>query len=118
MICNERKSYIFKKNHERERTCFAETEVQIEDGKVLLIKYAPPMITTQPGNNIVSDYNSSSQIKNIISERNHRIQQDEEIDKEKIRKQEETHINAVMIWVIVSIIIVIFYIIEINSIYN
>jgi len=48
---------------------FAETEVNIEEGRDLLVKYSCPMVVTQPGNIIVSDYTSEEQIANAVSER-------------------------------------------------
>lgn len=80
---------------------FAETEVNIKEGNDLLVQYSCPMIITQPGNIIVSDYKSL--------EREQKISNDQRIDEQKKQEIEEKNRNGMIIFITIMIILAIIY---------
>lgn len=88
---------------------FAETEVNIKEGNDLLVQYSCPMIITQPGNIIVSDYKSEEQIANAILEREQKISNDQRIDEQKKQEIEEKNRNGMIIFITIMIILAIIY---------
>lgn len=65
---------------------FAESTFIIDDNEKLMVRYAPPMATNQPGNLIVSEYNLEKEIE-TLKQREYVIQKDFVAD--GLRKQEQ-----------------------------
>ena len=97
---------------------FAESEINISDGSDLLIKYSPPMLVNQPGNLVVSDYASSTQVDEIVKEKERILIKDYKEEEQKKIEMEEKSRQGTTIFIIIMIIIAIITIIEIASIYN
>lgn len=97
---------------------FAESTIEIKDDSHLLVRYSPPMIVTQPGNIIITEYENDYQINLIAEDRISKIEKDFTEDEIKKQKQEETHSRSVAIWTIIILIIAILSFIEIYYIYN
>ena len=95
---------------------FAETEINIVDGNDLLIKYSPPMLVNQPGNLVVSDYKSTTQIETIVEEKENRLKDEYEVDEQKKAELREKNELGVTIFIIIMIIIAIITMIQISSI--
>lgn len=96
---------------------FAESEINIQTDEELLIKYSAPMIVTQPGNIVVSEYKSEEQVNQVISEREQKITSDYQRDEQKKQELEEKSRSGIIVFVVFMIIIAIIYGIEMASIY-
>lgn len=96
----------------------AETEIVISENEQLLIKYLPPMLINQPGNIIVSNFESNLQAENLALEKEQKIVLDDTIAKQKQLEQEERSRNGIIIFIIIIVISAIIYGISIASIYD
>ena len=83
---------------------FAEAEIDVLDNKNLLISYSSPMLITQPGNIVVSDYQSEQQVNAIVSERKQKIFADHRKEENLKQKLEAQNQNGMLIFVIIMII--------------
>jgi len=84
---------------------FAETEVDIKDGTDLLVKYSCPMVVTQPGNIIISDYKSEEQITDAVMEREQKLSADHRTDERKKKEINRKNRNGMIIFIILLIIV-------------
>ncbi len=97
---------------------FAETEIDISAGNDILIKYSPPMLVNQPGNLIVSDYHSSSQVDSIVNDKDNKLAKDLKIDVQKKTDIEEKNQRGVTYFIVMVVIIAVIYLIIQLSIVN
>ena len=97
---------------------FAETEIDIISGSDLLIKYSPPMLVNQPGNLMVSDFKSNSQVDAIADEKKHKLNDDYNFAEQKKAELEEKNKNGVTIFITIIIVTVVIYIILMANLEN
>lgn len=53
---------------------FAEIEIDVKKGERLLVRYSPPMLATQQGNIIITEYIDDYQVDALIKERDRAIE--------------------------------------------
>lgn len=97
---------------------FAETEIDTSDGNDLLVKYSPPMLINQPGNILVSDYISSSQIDEMVEEKERKLSTEFNEENQRKAELEEKSRNGTTIFIVSMIIILIIFIFEMMAIYD
>ncbi len=82
---------------------FAEATLQICANDKLLVKYSAPMVVSQPGNMVITDYDNES-LEQSVKEREHRIMRDASED--NARKEEANRKSQdAMLWVVLIIIL-------------
>lgn len=96
----------------------AETEIDILEGEQLLIKYSPPMLINQPGNIVISNFESYLQAERLAFEKEQKIALDDSIAKKKKLEQEKKSTNGAVIFIIIMVISLILYAISIADMYN
>jgi hypothetical protein len=94
---------------------FAETEIEMKEGNNLLIRYAAPMLVTQPGNIIVSDFHSSSQVDSEVQEREGKITRDFNAEEKRKAEFQEKVQNANTIYIVLAVIAAIIFLIYMFS---
>ena len=68
---------------------FAETEITVSDEEKLVFKYSSPMVVTQPGHIVVSDFTSYEKLENDVKSAARVMAQEKKANDEKIKRQEE-----------------------------
>lgn len=96
----------------------ADAEISISDGEKLLVKYSPPMIINQPGNIVISNFESYSQTQNLAIEKENKITIDDSLEKQKKIDQEQKSQNTVIMFMVIMIISAIIYVVSMANIYN
>lgn len=84
---------------------FAEVEVNVDEGKGLTFKYTPPMIISQPGNIIVSDFISYNKINEDLQETSQQLKI-EKNQSDKRKKEIEDNANKNKFWIILLIFVI------------
>ena len=84
---------------------FAETEINLKDGETLVLKYSPPLVVTQPGHIVVSDFISYDHLNSEINASAQIIAQEKRENDRKIRQQEEEVKRNSWWWIIFIFVI-------------
>lgn len=87
----------------------AETIIEVSDGEKLYARYSAPLIVNQPGNIIISQYNSEQELDSIINDIEKSVHTDfteQQIKIENTRKESEKNNTALIIWIIVIPIVI------------
>lgn len=77
---------------------FAESCIDLDDQEHLMIWYAAPMATNQPGNIIIMPYDKSKE-QEILKNREDAIQRDSMADETRKREQNEKYNTGIMLWI-------------------
>lgn len=88
---------------------FAEVVLHIEDGKDLTLRYSAPMVITQAGHIVVTDFTSINDINQQISKKESTLRAEKRESDLKIQRQEEEsqkNNNALIFWIVVVPIII------------
>ena len=83
---------------------FAEVTLNIEDEKDLTLRYSAPMVTTQAGHIVVTDFTSIDDINRFISQKESTLRAEKRESDLQIQKQDEEsqkNNNALIFWVVV-----------------
>ena len=78
---------------------FSEAEITLAEGEAVVLRYAPPMIITQPGHITVSDFVSYDKIEQEVNASAQVMAQEKRANDAKIQQQEETMKKNYWIWV-------------------
>lgn len=97
---------------------FAESEINLSENENLLIKYSAPMLVNQPGNIMISNYESMEAINKIVEEKEHLISKSVNDDIQKKQETEDKRRSANTILIVIVIIIIIALIIEFAYIFS
>ena len=81
---------------------FAESTITIKDNEPLMVKYSCPMMISQPGNMVISDYSEQKEIE-VIKERDAMIQRDYVAEETRKRQADDNYKNGVKVVLIVAI---------------
>lgn len=82
---------------------FAESKLNIAEGDKLLIRYSAPMVVSQPGNMVITDYDS--QVAEQYAEiRELGIRRDSLEDSERVEESNRKSVNATVIVVVIMIV--------------
>lgn len=84
---------------------FAESDVTLAEGEVLVFKYSPPMVVTQPGHITVSDFSSYEKIERDVNSSAQVIAQEKRTNDEKVRVQEKKASRNIWGWIVLIFII-------------
>lgn len=84
---------------------FAEVEVTISEGEHLTFTYSPPFVVTQPGNIMVADFVSYSEIEKNVKEKENKLTTENMISQEKKRREEEETKKNYW-WIILLVLII------------
>ena len=93
----------------------AEIDISVSCGKKLLIRYVPPLIISQPGNIIVSDFLGDYQINEIVSDREKKLGAELEQKKEQLEQQHQKNTYLVLIFILLIIFSSVIWIIYVNQ---
>lgn len=97
----------------------AESEINLNSGEKLLVKYSSPMLINQAGNIIVSNFISEQQLESLAMKREEKIVQDDQKLRDKKKEQEaQTRNGWIIFTVIMLVVMLIWFLIEISSINN
>lgn len=100
----------------------AEEDIEVEEGKSLIVKYSAPLMVNQPGNIMISDFVSFEQINRMVQEKENTLEE-EKINNIKVEKAREEASrksnNALFLWIFVIPILfgLLWWIIEMSIIY-
>lgn len=83
---------------------FAEEHIDVIEGSDLLVKYSAPMLVNQPGNIIISSYESPHQTEIMAQEREQKIAHDDRVSSELKVQAEEKRQSGIVIIVIIIIV--------------
>ena len=99
-----------------------EEDIEVEEGKSLIVKYSAPLMVNQPGNIMISDFVSFEQIDRMVQEKENTLEE-EKINNIKVEKAREEASrksnNALFLWIFVIPILfgLLWWIIEMSIIY-
>ncbi len=84
---------------------FAETEINISENETLVIKYHPPLTVNQPGNIVVSDFESFEKIEQEVrnSAMNYTRIKNEEDEKNRRQDEENEKVNKTIFLLAIGI---------------
>ena len=88
---------------------FAEVSLHIEDGKDLTLRYSAPMVITQAGHIVVTDFTSIEDINRQIEQKETTLRAEKRESDLQIQKQEEEsqkNNNALIFWIVIVPIII------------
>lgn len=83
---------------------FAEQTISITEDEALMVKYSCPMMVTQPGNMVISEYSEVKEVE-AVKARDAAIQRDFVAQETQKREAEEKYKNGV--WIVIGIAVVI-----------
>lgn len=86
---------------------FAEAVINVTDNEQLMVKYSAPMMISQPGNMVISEYTEEKE-QAIIKEREYSIHRDFVATETQKQQADENYKKGVMtvVWVAVAIAVV------------
>jgi hypothetical protein len=82
---------------------FAEATVTLQDGDDVMVRYAPPVTVTQPGNIILSDY-SVSTANGIIADMNRQINTNTERE-QKAAETSQRNTKKIVTWIVIGAVV-------------
>ena len=88
---------------------FAEVNINIEESKDLTLRYSAPMVITQPGHIVITDFTSLSDIDRQLEEKESTLREEKKANDLKIQKQEEEaqkNNNSFIFWIVIVPIII------------
>jgi len=77
---------------------FAESTIDVEENEQLMVRYAAPMATNQPGNLIISPYDPSKE-RELLQARESAIQRDVAADEHRKQEQNNKYNTGVMLFI-------------------
>lgn len=83
---------------------FAEQTITLGENEILMVKYSCPMMISQPGNMVISDYSEDKQAE-AIKNRDAVIQRDFVAIEQQKQQENDNYKNGVKIVIIVAVII-------------
>lgn len=83
---------------------FAEQTISITEDEALMVKYSCPMMVTQPGNMVISEYSEVKEVETVKA-RDAAIQRDFVAQETQKREAEEKYKNGV--WIVIGIAVAI-----------
>ena len=83
---------------------FAEQTISITEDEALMVKYSCPMMVTQPGNMVISEYSEAKETE-AVKARDAAIQRDFVAQETQKREAEEKYKNEV--WIVIGIAVAI-----------
>ena len=95
---------------------FAESTIVLQEQEHLMVRYAAPMATNQPGNIIVMPYDPNKE-QEILKTREDVIRRDSMADDMRKREQNEKYNTGVMLWIGLMIVSAIIFAIWESSIW-
>lgn len=86
---------------------FAEAVINVTDNEQLMVKYSAPMMISQPGNMVISEYTEEKE-QAVIKEREYSIHRDFVATETQKQQADENYKKGVMtvVWVAVAIAVV------------
>lgn len=96
----------------------SEAVIELKNKEELLIKYTPPMLVSQPGNIIITDYVSDNQVQDIVAENENIIRNEHQQKQRNIQEQEEKNRNGMIIFIVIIVISAVIWGIYMGSITN
>lgn len=97
----------------------AESEINLKSGEKLLCRYSSPMLVSQDGNIVVSNFISEQQLESLVKKREEQIVQDDQKQRDKKREQENRTRNGWIIFTIVMLVgMLLLIIIDLTNINN
>lgn len=99
---------------------FAEVTLNIENDKALVLRYSAPMVVTQSGHIVVTDFTSIDEINRQINQKESALRAEKrESDLQILKQKEEAqkNNNSLIFWIIVvpAIIGLLYFFIQITS---
>lgn len=95
---------------------FAEQTITIGENEALMVKYASPMMVSQPGNMVISEYSEMKEVE-AIQARDSAIQRDWIAQETQKKEAEEKYKNGVWIVIGIAVAIGLLYGIAMMSLY-
>lgn len=83
---------------------FAETTIEIKDDEPLMVKYSCPMMISQPGNMVISEYSEQKEIE-AVKTRDAMIQRDFVAEETRKKQADDNYKNGVKVVIIVAIVL-------------
>lgn len=86
---------------------FSEAVINVTDNEQLMVKYSAPMMISQPGNMVISEYTEEKE-RTVIKEREHSIHRDFVAAETQKQQADKNYKKGVMtvVWVAVAIAVV------------
>ncbi len=83
---------------------FAEQTISLSENESLMVKYSAPMMVSQPGNMVISEYSEQKQVE-AVKAREEMIQRDFVNEQNKRKEADEKYKNGV--WIVIGIAVAI-----------
>lgn len=83
---------------------FAEQTITLAEDEALMVKYSAPMMVSQPGNMVISEYSEQKQVE-AVKAREEMIQRDFVDEQNKRKEADEKYKNGV--WILIGIAVAI-----------
>jgi len=93
---------------------FAESTLNIGAGDKLLVKYSAPMVVSQPGNMVITDYDSEA-LEQSALEREQSIQRDAHEDEMRVEEAKQKSANGMVLFFVIAIVCIIIWAISWSS---
>ena len=87
---------------------FASSTITIDENENLMVQYAAPMMLNQPGNIIITTYDSFKEME-LLKAREQAISRDYAADEMRKKDQNKKYNTGVIMWITCMIIVVIFF---------
>ncbi|MDO8249106.1 MAG: hypothetical protein Q7T78_05220 [Rhodoferax sp.] len=93
---------------------FAESKLNVAEGDKLLIRYSAPMVVSQPGNMVITDYDSQV-AEHYAENRELGIRRDTREDSERVEESNRKSSNATVIVVVIMVVSTIIWMVSLSK---